>query len=365
MSWVPFMTFIQKLQVAMISFSVIQMASAIEPVNSRIIGGTTASADYDFFVTLMVKYEWSPGEFHWNPFCAGSYIGENEILTAAHCVTNSSGALNTGEIGILIGDYSDDMDFEYCKDQGLPNYDCITRPTSTESVTDYHKTGWIAYTGSDPVTVLNVSTSTVQPHQNYQANTLLNDVALIFLPSTPSNTPIQLPSSDEFTSLSASATDVRVIGHGDTISDLNTSTFLQSDELLEVDVTARTDDECSAGLGFSYKTEGMICAGDAGEDSCQGDSGGPLVTSGASPYTLLGVVSWGPQQCGSSIPGAYGVYADVHYFIEWIESGGIAFEENIAKLNTDGEVLRMGNSAGSLGWLGLVILPLLFRRRHG
>ena len=66
-----------------------------------------------------------------------------------------------------------------------------------------------------------------------------------------------------------------------------------------------------------YKTRG-------GKDSCQGDSGGPLVCDIKAPgddkgsAVLVGVTSWGGV-CGAS--GSPGVYANVHYFRDWILDG--------------------------------------------
>jgi secreted trypsin-like serine protease len=45
----------------------------------------------------------------------------------------------------------------------------------------------------------------------------------------------------------------------------------------------------------------MICAGAVGLDSCNGDSGGPLTHLGVQ----VGVVSFGPVQCGNGMPGVY------------------------------------------------------------
>nr|AEB61475.1 complement protein 1S [Squalus acanthias] len=64
-------------------------------------------------------------------------------------------------------------------------------------------------------------------------------------------------------------------------------------------------------------TSNMICAGAQGTDSCQGDSGGPYVFSDPldpSRHLVRGIVSFGPQQCGS-----YGVYTHVGQYLDWIE----------------------------------------------
>ena len=60
----------------------------------------------------------------------------------------------------------------------------------------------------------------------------------------------------------------------------------------------------------------MLCAADEGKDSCFGDSGGPLVAQENGKYALIGVVSWGYRDCGSS--GHPGVYARVTEKMDWI-----------------------------------------------
>ena len=53
----------------------------------------------------------------------------------------------------------------------------------------------------------------------------------------------------------------------------------------------------------------MMCAGyDEGVlDACQGDSGGPMIWRGDenSPYTQIGIVSWGQGCARKGYPGVY------------------------------------------------------------
>ena len=55
-----------------------------------------------------------------------------------------------------------------------------------------------------------------------------------------------------------------------------------------------------------------------GKDSCDGDSGGPLICDIEGSAVLVGVTSWGGL-CGYS--GHPGVYANVHFFADWIRDG--------------------------------------------
>lgn len=68
---------------------------------------------------------------------------------------------------------------------------------------------------------------------------------------------------------------------------------------------------------------GQLCAGGVeGKDSCIGDSGGPLMSTGISSrdgrarYFVAGVVSFGPESCGTK--DWPGVYTRVSHYTDWI-----------------------------------------------
>lgn len=76
-------------------------------------------------------------------------------------------------------------------------------------------------------------------------------------------------------------------------------------------------DLCQEQLPQYNLTELMMCGGyeEGGVDTCQGDSGGPLMTSERGHWTQLGVTSFG-DGCGD--PLSPGVYARVSAFTSWI-----------------------------------------------
>merc|ERR1711933_654130 len=66
---------------------------------------------------------------------------------------------------------------------------------------------------------------------------------------------------------------------------------LTPEELMHVEVSYVTNDQCDADYAQIDITDDMLCAADPGKDSCHGDSGGPLWDE--EDNLLVGVVSWG------------------------------------------------------------------------
>ena len=64
-----------------------------------------------------------------------------------------------------------------------------------------------------------------------------------------------------------------------------------------------------------------ICAhspNDRAKDSCMGDSGGPLACGPPTKIFLMGVLSYGSENCGGT-PSDPGVYISVPWFRDWIK----------------------------------------------
>ena len=140
------------------------LSGALAQPSARIINGVKATGDYDFFVSVMRKYEWQTG-YHWNPVCGGSFIGDNTVVTAAHCVIDILGE----EISLVIGDSSTDMQSEYCSQNSTQSaFNCTTRSSNDVCVEDYYYTGWIAYTGDESnLITLTLNSTNVSIHKNY------------------------------------------------------------------------------------------------------------------------------------------------------------------------------------------------------
>ncbi len=83
-----------------------------------------------------------------------------------------------------------------------------------------------------------------------------------------------------------------------------------SPKLLYVSISYIRRQTCNSAQKHNGKIDAtMVCAGDvAGNDSCGGDSGGPLYAPAKAeqPARLVGIVSWGPKDCGNKrFPGVY------------------------------------------------------------
>ncbi|NMO13489.1 trypsin-like serine protease [Pyxidicoccus fallax] len=242
-----------------------------EPVGSgeqEIVGGTNTTITAN---PWQVSLQYSSGSH----FCGGSVLNENWILTAQHCVRNSSGGISVPG-RILAGS------------------------------TSRSGTGQVR-TVAQVVTVA-----------GYQTPEVGKDVALLRL-----STPLDLSTAnvkaigivtpaDETLGVGGVGAVARVTGWGTLTSGGSTlPTTLQT-----VDVNIISNAQAQSSYPSETITADQLGAAAPGKDSCQGDSGGPLtVTKSDGTRVLAGVVSWGYGCADSRYPG---MYARVSSFSTWI-----------------------------------------------
>lgn len=248
--------------------------SAVNQTNAAttIVGGAPAAAgEYPHMVSIGYNYEPNGFDAH---FCGGSLIAPNWVLTAAHCLVSSQdGDEVASDLAVIINRLN-------------------LNSSSGEKI--------------------NVSQIIVHP--NYNESTNNNDIALLKLASASTQGTIVVPVLTNETSFENQGQVAWATGYGDT-----TDGGTGSPTLLEVDLPLVTNTTCNNAYGSGI-TARMICAGYAagGKDSCQNDSGGPLVTKdSAGNWRQVGVVSFGS---GCAQPNAYGVYARVGQYENWLES---------------------------------------------
>ena len=165
------------------------------------------------------------------PWCGGTIIGPNHILTAAHCMG--------GSFEIIVGEH-DVTD----TDDGTRHTVCstISHPDYNEDTTNYD---YAIVVLNEPITLGSRAVPACLPDASFGGN-FLDDKTMT------------------------------VSGWGRLESGGDTPNVLMS-----VDVPGVSNDACRESYGESSITDVMLCAGqpEGGIDSCQGDSGGKFCLS--------------------------------------------------------------------------------------
>lgn len=163
---------------------------------------------------------------------------------------------------------------------------------------------------------------TIILHPEFNPDTLYNDLALVRMKTPvdariPHITPACLPNRETLYD------DQRCWVSGWGKNFFGPQGEYQS-VLKEVDVPVIMREICSSelkntNLGSDFNLHpGFLCAGgEAGKDACTGDGGSPLVCKSGRLWYVVGIVSWGVG-CGQ--PGVPGVYVNMLYYSEWINS---------------------------------------------
>ncbi|XP_058526390.1 coagulation factor XI [Ochotona princeps] len=235
-------------------------------IKPRIVGGNASvHGEWPWQVTLHIT---SPSQKH---LCGGSIIGNQWILTAAHC---------------FYGVQSPKI---------LRAYGGILNQSEIKADTPFFKVQEIII------------------HEQYKTAESGYDIALLKLETTISYTdsqrPICLPSKgDRYVMY----TDCWVTGWG--YRKLNDKI---QNTLQKAKIPLVANEECQKGYKKHKITSGMICAGykEGGKDACKGDSGGPLSCKHNEVWHLVGITSWGEGCAQRERPG---VYTNVLKYVDWI-----------------------------------------------
>jgi hypothetical protein len=234
---------------------------AVTPIRTRIVGGQDAVAhSWPWLVSL---------QYNGGHFCGGTLIDEYHVVTAAHCLQETS-MFNSG-LTIVAGLHT--------KSQPHP------QRSQRRQV------------------------ARIMTHENYNDVTSENDVAVIRLA-----TPVQLNSYVNVICLPqrdpAVNENVMIAGWGTTSFGGSTPDTLRQANIMIMDYCQYV---------YRFDTSKQVCAGNPqySKDSCQGDSGGPLMHEADGQWVLSGIVSYGDECAKKDRPG---VYARVSHYLPWIRS---------------------------------------------
>ncbi|GLX80291.1 hypothetical protein tinsulaeT_36310 [Thalassotalea insulae] len=257
----------------LMSTSVLADKPANFKVNTNKLAGPLKIVGGEEVKPHALPYQASIQDLNGSHFCGGSIVGQDLILTAAHCMEGVNG--ESPNIQVRVG---------------------------AHSLTD----------GSGQ------AIKVAKTYTNQEYPNLSKDVAILKLEqeiTDPNTAIIKLADQSFFNANIKEKAPLTVSGWGTL-----TSGGSMPDKLMAVSVPFVTNEVCNSAEAYSGQIQDTeICAGykEGGKDSCQGDSGGPLMFAKNNEFYQVGVVSWGD---GCAAANKYGVYGNVAALKDWIDS---------------------------------------------
>ncbi|KAH8408122.1 hypothetical protein KR222_009287, partial [Zaprionus bogoriensis] len=260
------------LALACVSAGVVPQGAPVHPrdlpatasIQGRITNGLTAS-EGQFPYQVGLSFTSSSGSW----WCGGSIIGNQWVLTAAHCTSGAS------SVTIFYG---------------------ATVRTSAKLT-------------------LTIGSSSFQQHASYNSATLANDISLIKTSSVSFTTYINKVQLPAIASSYSTYAGQKAIASGwgkisDSASGVTNNLQYQTFDVISVAT-------CQATYGSTVASSNVICIATPNKSStCSGDSGGPLVLSSNS--RLIGVTSFvSSAGCQSGAPAGF---TRVTSYLSWISS---------------------------------------------
>lgn len=257
------------------------ISSDAEAPLSYIVNGAKADRyQFPYQATILRKIPFWGG-YRYMPFCGATILSDSWLVTAAHCTLGLDLKRDIKDLKIVIG---------------------------------VHKLNHEDRVISDVESFI--------PHEKFSMSPVINDIALIKL-----RTPLDLSSGNGVAAAKLPSPgqmftrNAVTSGHG-LINPMDQNSI--SEHLLWLDIKIQPDTVCSKQWIYQFSQtrfmpDMMICAtAEDGKSPCMGDSGGPLVQKVDDESVIVGVVSFGPRNCGEK--GIPFVFTKVSTYRDWIRN---------------------------------------------